>query len=194
MYTSRNNDSVSYLVLINSMHGVRAPWPLAQAFEDPQHPGTFDPQAGPCRLADAAGLLAGWNRSIPSEDKSLWRDPRVAETYVRMGLASDPTAFTRNPPSVCIPGAFRLEHFLMAQGKKFWNAKDIRVPTLVVRSGRDHWSRTEDLEALKRELVNAPRVQTLIIPDATHFFFLDRPERGLRLFMQELTAFLATPP
>jgi pimeloyl-ACP methyl ester carboxylesterase len=83
MYTSHNNDSVSHLVLINSMHGVRAPWSLAQAFEDPQRPGTFDPHAGPCRLADAAGLLVGWNRSIPGEDKSLWRDPRSEPRQLR---------------------------------------------------------------------------------------------------------------
>lgn len=174
------------------MYGVQAPWPLASGFEDPKHPDTFDPYAGPCRLADATGLLAGWNRSIPGEDKSLWRDPRVAEAYVRKGLASDPMAFTRNPPSVCIPGAFRLEHLLMAQGKKFWDAKDIHVPTLVVRGQRDHWSRPDDCEALAKELVNAPEVQTLMIPNATHFFFLDRPEHGMRLLMRTLTAFLSS--
>lgn len=114
MYTAHHDDDVSRLVFINSMYRVRAPWPLAKGVEDPRHPGTFDPNAGPCRLADATGLLAGWNRSIPGEDKEAWRDLRVAEAFVRMGLSTDPDADTRNPPAVCIPGAFRLEHYLTA--------------------------------------------------------------------------------
>jgi pimeloyl-ACP methyl ester carboxylesterase len=190
MYTAQRNDAVSRLALVNSMYGVHAPWALAQGFEDPGHPGTFSAHAGACRLADAAGLLAGWNGAIPVADRSRWREPKVAETYVRMGLATDPAALTRTPPAVCIPGAFRLEHYLMAQGKKFWNARDIQIPVLIVRGERDHWSRREDVLALQRELVNAPHVDTLIIPDATHFFFLDRPEHGLHLFMRQLIAFL----
>ena len=78
----------------------------------------------------------------------------------------------------------------MAQGKKLWDAKDIRVPTLYVRGTLDDWSRPEDLQALHAELVNAPQKQFVVLHGSTHFFLLDRPEKGRAAFLQEMLVFL----
>jgi alpha-beta hydrolase superfamily lysophospholipase len=80
MYATTHQENVAALVLLNSMYGVDAPWALRQRFEDPQHPGSFDPHAGPYRLATVESLLDGWNRSIPVSNKDDWRNPRVAQT------------------------------------------------------------------------------------------------------------------
>jgi pimeloyl-ACP methyl ester carboxylesterase len=189
MYTAGHNANVSRLIMLNSMYGVSAPWALSSGFQNPQDATEFDPSAGAYRVANANSLVAGWNRAIPTDDKTIWRDPRVVEVYVRDGLASDPTSLSRTPPAMRIPGAFRREHFEMARGKKFWDAHDIRVPTLYVRGTRDHWSRPEDLEALKRDLTNA-KAAFQSIPDGTHFLFLDRPERGRSAFLQLILDFL----
>jgi pimeloyl-ACP methyl ester carboxylesterase len=189
MYAARHPEHVNRLVMVNSMYGVDAPWPIGVSLEDPQRPGRFDESAGMFRLADAGSLLAGWNRSIPTDDKSVWRDPRVATAYVTRGLATDPTSSSRNPPSMRIPGAFRREHYDIAHGKKFWDAHAIKAPTLYVRGTRDHWSRPEDLQALARDLTNAP-AHFVSIPDATHFVFLDRPDHGRAQFMRVLMDFL----
>lgn len=53
---------------------------------------------------------------------------------------------------------------------------------LYMRGARDHWSRPEDLDALKRDLPAVPNSKFVTIPDATHFVFLDRPERGISSF------------
>ena len=190
LYTTKNSDKVSHLVLVNALYGVKAPWKPGKAFEDPKNPGAFNPWAGAFFLADARGLMADWDRAIPGGDKSQWRDPRVAVAYVKLALAGDATANTRTPSSIRIPGAFRKEHFEMSQGKKFWDAKDIRVPTLYVRGTLDDWSRPEDLQSLHAELVNAPQKQFVVIHDATHFLHLDRPEKGRAAFIQELLVFL----
>jgi pimeloyl-ACP methyl ester carboxylesterase len=150
----------------------------------------FNPGAGAFFLADARGLMADWDGEIPGGDKSQWRDPRVAVAYVKLALAGDATANTRTPPGVRIPSAFRKEHFEMSQGKKFWDAKEILVPTLYVRGTLDDWSRPEDLKALHADLVNAPQKQFVVIHDATHFLHLDRPEKGRAAFIQELLVFL----
>ncbi len=191
MYATRNNDKLSHLVMLNSLYGVNAPWDNRKNFENPERPGEFDRNAGAYREATADGLIANWTQAIPIAEKSQWRDPAVAQAYQQSALANDPTSGTRQPPSVRLPGAFRLESYNLSQGKKYWNASDIRVPTLYVRGERDHWSRTEDLSALKAELVNAPRVKTVTIPDGTHFLFLDRPERGRDRFIQEVLSFLS---
>lgn len=191
MYTSQNNDNVSHLVMLNSLYGVDAPWELRQAFEDPDNPGTFDAGGGAYRLNDAEGLLTSWNRTIPVEDKAQWREPQVAQAYQETALASDPTSETRNPPSLRIPSAYRLESYNLSRGQKYWEAASITVPTLVIRGERDFWSRPVDLQVLEAELVNAPTVETVTISGGTHYLFLDRPERGRDRFITEVLSFLA---
>ena len=190
MYTVKNSDKVSHLILLNAMYGVKAPWPMGKTFADPRNPDTFNPTAGAYRMLDAAGIMAEWDREIPVEDKSKWHDPRVTVAYLNLALAGDATANTRKPPSIRIPGAVFKEHFEMSQGKKFWDAKDILVPTLYVRGTRDPWSRPEDLQALNTELVHAPRKQVVVIHEATHFLHLDRPEKGRAPFIHEVLVFL----
>ena len=190
MYTSRNNDKVSHLIMLNSLYGVDAPWELNKAFEAPNQPGQFDATTGAYRLANAKGLLAKWNETIPVVDKSQWREDLVARAYQQSALASDPTSDTRQPPSIRIPAAYREESYNLANGKKYWNARDITVPTLVIRGERDFWSRPADITALEAELVNAPRVETETIDNGTHYLFLDRPHRGRDRFIREVVFFL----
>ena len=104
LYTAKNSDKVSHLVLLNVLYGVKAPWKPGKAFEDPKNPGAFNPAAGAFFLADARGLMADWDGAIPGGDKSQWRDPRVAVAYVKLALAGDATANTaRRHPH---PGGF----------------------------------------------------------------------------------------
>jgi pimeloyl-ACP methyl ester carboxylesterase len=191
MYASQHPDMVAGLVLLNSMYGVDAPWGMRQAFENPKHPGIFDERAGPYRFATAEGLLDAWNRSIPNPKKEEWRDPRVAAAYVALGLASDPASGSRTPPSVRIPGAFRKDHYLVSKGQKFWDAHDLKVPVLYMRGSRDHWSRPEDLDAIKRDLAALANSQFVTIPDGTHFLFLDRPEHGRTEMLRQIKEFLS---
>lgn len=190
MYTTRYRERVSHLVMLNSLYGVNADWKLRQQFENSERPGEFDRNAGGYRLNTAEGLLTNWNQTIPVAEKTQWRDPAVAQAYVQQALASDATSDNRQPPSIRIPGAYRLESYNLSRGQKYWNAADIRVPTLVIRGERDFWSRSVDIAALKAELVNAPKVETLTIPGGTHYLFLDRPERGRDRFLQSVLSFL----
>lgn len=190
LYTSQNNEKVSHLVMLNSLYGVDAPWALTERFEDSENPGTFDRSGGAYRLVDYEGFLGGWNNSIPVEDKAQWRLPEVAEAYASTAISLDPTSSTRTPPSARIPTAYREESFNLSQGYQYWDAADIVVPTLVIRGDLDFWSRPEDLAVLEAELVNAMTVKTVSIPNATHYLFNDRPERGRDQFIQEVLTFL----
>lgn len=188
-YATRHADKVSHLILLNTIYGVAAPWPFGAVFEDRQEPGRFDRRVGAYALADAESLVARWNRSIPTDGKTQWREPQVVEAYVSGTLASDPTSASRTPASVRIPTAFRLEAFEMSRGRKYWEAADLRVPTLVIRGGLDFWSRPADSEALARELVNAPK-RLVTIPDATHYLFNDRPQHGRARLIEEAVSFI----
>lgn len=130
------------------------------------------------------GGIASFDLDVPGY--SLAADFAYARTAVRL----DPTSQARTPPSARIPTAYREESFNLAQGYRTWEARNIYTPTLFFRGELDFWSRPEDGEALASELVNAPAVQTVTIPDATHYLFLDRPERGRNQFIQETLSFL----
>ncbi|WP_157510821.1 hypothetical protein [Frateuria sp. Soil773] len=143
------------------------------------------------RLVGEDGFLRRWTQSIPLPDKTQWRDPDMASTYALMGLASDPESYLRRPVEARIPLCYWPESLRLSHGERLWDPAAVRVPVLAIRGARDFWSRPEGLAFVKHAYVNAPRVDTLTIPDGTHLLFLDRPERGRTRFIQGVLSFLA---
>ncbi|WP_266158848.1 alpha/beta fold hydrolase [Dyella silvatica] len=194
-YASLYPEKVSTLILLNSLYrgnSAQALMGRGTDSEDPAHPGHFNQAScGAYRLNDAASLLRPWDHSIPMQDKSEWRDPAVAKAYVDAALASDPTAQARNPPGFRSPCGAMEDSFYLATGRQLWDASLITAPTLILASERDFWSRAEDRENLAADLVHARRVQVIVIPGATHFVHLDRPDRGRALLLNSIKTFMA---
>jgi pimeloyl-ACP methyl ester carboxylesterase len=105
-------------------------------------------------------------------------------------LASDTTSGLRTPPSFRSPNGALEDSFYLAVGRQLWDASLIRVPALIVAGERDFWSRPEDREKLVEHLVHAPKVKAVVIPGATHFVHLDRPQRGREQLLREVKEFL----
>jgi pimeloyl-ACP methyl ester carboxylesterase len=192
-YATLHSEKLSHLILLNALYGADAPHPLmghGSDMEDPAHPGMLNPAVGAYRCNDAASLLGAWNRSIPIEDKSAWRDSAVADAYVQAALASDPETGKRQPPCFRSPNGALEDSFYLATGRQLWDASFIEVPTLVLASERDFWSRPADREKLAHDLAHAPAVRVVVIPGATHFVHLDRPQRGRDLLLREVLRFL----
>lgn len=194
-YASVHPERVSHLVVMNTLYGGSAEHPTLGAgsdLEDPRHPGRFNAEAfGAYRLSTAASLTPAWDRSIPIDDKSQWRDPAVVAAYEAAALESDSTATTRTPPSFRAPSGAMEDSYYLATGRQLWDASLVLAPTLIVRSGRDFWSRPVDAETLEAHLVHATRVERLDLPDSTHFVHLDRPERGRERLVSAIVRFLA---
>ena len=159
--------------------------------EDKENPGRVSKSLGAYRWSTAASLLGAWDRSIPLDDKSEWRDPAVAEAYVAAALESDPEGRSREPRAFRAPSGAMEDSFYLATGRSLWDASLVLAPTLVLRSERDFWSRPADAERLRAELVHAPRVSVVMIPGATHHVHLDRPERGRRQMLAAVLDFLS---
>jgi pimeloyl-ACP methyl ester carboxylesterase len=194
-YASLHPENVSALILVNSLYGGSSKHALlghGSDSEDPAHPGRFNQAScGAYRFNTAASLFEVWDRSIPEADKTLWRDPVVAKAFEEAALASDPTSNSRTPPSFRSPcGAFE-DSFYLATGRQLWDASLITSPTLILTSERDFWSRPEDRQTLAEHLVHARKVRVVVIPNATHFVHLDRPERGRNQLLEEVTSFIA---
>lgn len=197
MFAALNPDRVSHLVYYNGLYGGSSQHPMlghGTANEEPERPGRFNRRgAGAWRLSTGADLLRGWDGAIPLDDKTKWRDPRLAEAYVRAALASDPASATHDPPALRSPSGALEDSFYQATGRQLFDAASIAARVLVLRSARDFWSRPEDAETLVRHLDRAAAVELVTIPDATHFAHLDRPEHGRAQFLREVSAFLAVP-
>lgn len=194
-YASLHSERLSGVVLLNTLYGGTPTHPSlgrGSDLEDREHPGEFARSYGSYRLSTAASLLPAWDRSIPGDDKTAWRDPLVANAYVGEAMASDDTSGTRTPASFRAPSGAMEDSFLLATGRQLWDASLITCPTLVVRSEADFWSRAEDMEMLRRHLTHAP-ARLVSIQGATHFVHLDRPEHGRARLLDELRAFLRDP-
>ncbi|HEV2480273.1 MAG TPA: hypothetical protein VGS79_11435 [Puia sp.] len=77
-----------------------------------------------------------------------------------------------------------------AHGYQYWNAAAIKRPTLIIRSQYDFWSRPIDVTTFYNDLTNAPRRDTLTLPNATHFVFLDRPDHGREALLSAIDTFI----
>ncbi len=191
-YATLHSDKLSHLILLNALYGADAPHPLmghGSDMEDPAHRGQLNPSIGAYRCNTAESLLGGWNRSIPVDDKASWRDPAVADAYVREALASDPETNKHNPPCFRSPNGALEDSFYLATGRQSWDASFIYVPTLVLASERDFWSRPADREKIAHDLVHAS-VRVVVIPNATHFVHLDKTEHGRSQLLGEVVRFL----
>jgi pimeloyl-ACP methyl ester carboxylesterase len=196
-YASLHSDDIAAVVMLNSLYGgsnKHESLGRGTPMEDPQRPGQFNAREnGAYRLSTAASLLTAWDRSIPLDDKSKWRDPDVARAYQEAALASDPQSKQHQPPAFRAPSGALEDSFYQALGQRLWHASFIRVPTLVIRSEHDFWSRAEDADALNAELTHAPRKKVLTLPGATHHVHLDRPDRGRGQLLKEVMEFLSLP-
>lgn len=192
-YASLWPERVSHLITLNTLYGADTPHPMlgpGSSVSDPAHPDRLNPGIGAYSLNAAASLLSVWDRSIPMSDKSQWRDPEVASAYVTAALASDPEAGKHHPPALRAPLGAIEDSFYQAAGRRLYDASSITADVLVIRSGRDFWSRQEDVTEFAHDAVRARSLRVLNIPDATHFVHLDRPQRGRDRLLREVIGFL----
>lgn len=190
-YAARYPQAVDQLVLYNTLYGGTSEHETlghGSPLEDPHKPGSFNVSAfGGYRLNTRASLFPTWDNSISVADKTSWRDARVAQAYADAALASDATATSRQPPSFRSPSGAMADSFELAVGRRQWSASALSMPVLVVRSGRDFWSRPQDAQAIVDE---APHGELVTIPEATHFVHLDRDHAGRAAFLAAVARFL----
>ena len=193
--SSEYPETVSHLILLNGLYGGSTDHPMlghGSSSEDLQHPGRFNEKAvGAYSTADAHSLMARWDASIPEQDKTLWRDPVVAQAYQDAALASDPTSLARHPAGLRAPNGALEDSFYQAIGRQLYDGSSILANVLIIRSENDFWSRPADAETLANHLNNAKRVQLLALPHATHFVHLDRAEKVRASLIDAILTFLA---
>jgi pimeloyl-ACP methyl ester carboxylesterase len=193
-YASLYPEKVSALILLNALYRGDAPEGTVghgSSLEDPKQPGRYNDQGcGAYRWNTVDSLTRGWDRNIPLDNKDEWRDPAVARALVQEALASDPQSRSQQLAAFRSPCGALEDSFYLATGHELWDATLVTAPTLILVSERDFWSRPVDRENLVRDVVHAKRVKLVMLPNATHFVHLDRPERGRDQLITEVVSFL----
>lgn len=182
-YATLHADKIAHLIVLNSLYGVKAPWQLSSAFASTGDPEQFNATIPLMRQSDERAMLNTWKNEIPT-DTTFEADSAVIKTFARTAVSFNDEHVMRTP------GGFRKESFYMARGRKYWDAKDITVPTLVIRAENDFWSRPIDLDTYYNDLQNAPIRKKVIIPAAGHFVFLDRNGNGRRRLLLAINNFV----
>ena len=187
-YTTLHNEKVDHLIVLNTLYGVKAPWSLSSAFADPTDSNSYNNHIPLYRESSEQAVIASRWTAIPFKDKSLWADSESVTRYAEGATSWNPQHTLK------VPGGYRRESFNMAHGYQYWSAKAITRPTLIIRSEYDFWSRPIDVTAFYNDLTNAPLHQTLDLPNATHFVFLDKPDRGRDALIAAINDFIQGTP
>jgi pimeloyl-ACP methyl ester carboxylesterase len=194
MYAAMWPEKVSHVIVYNGLYGGGTSHARYRdhPLEDPARPGRFNvAHYGGYSFNRPDMLMRKWAESIPIEDKDAWRDPAVAAAFEQALIDGDPTSRERDPPSYRSPNGMLEDSFYIGKGRKLVDACLVQAKVLIIRPTLDYFSRREDVEALREDLVCAERVE-LWEPEATHFVLLDRPERGRTATIETMLRFLAS--
>lgn len=195
IYAALWPERVRHVILYNPLYGGGASHARYRdhPLEDPGHPGRFNiAHYGGYSFNDPQMLMDKWDRSIPIEDKDAWRDPAVAAAFRQALIDGDPTSTDRDPPSYRSPNGMLEDSYFMGRGEKLVHASQVYSHVLIIRPGLDYFSRQEDVDALRADLVNAESVQMWEPAQSTHYVILDRPERGRDAAIRTICDFIGT--
>ena len=186
-YTTLHNDKIDHLIVLNTLYGVKGPWSLNSSFADPADSNRYNIHIPLYRESGKQAVIDSRYNAIPPLNRSNYISTASVEVYAERATSWNPQHTLR------VPGGYRRESFNMAHGYQYWNAKSIKRPTLIIRSQYDFWSRPIDVTAFYNDLLNAPCRQTLELPDATHFVFLDSPRHGRNALLTAIDNFIPRP-
>ncbi|RWY55567.1 alpha/beta fold hydrolase [Mucilaginibacter gilvus] len=183
-YTTLHNDKVANLIVLNSLYSVKAPWLFNTSFASSTDSTRFDNSIPAYRQSNEQAVINIWKTGLTDADTTIKADSAVIKAFAKSAVGFNDEHLLKTP------GGFRKESFYMASGRKYWDAKDITVPTLIIRGDRDFWSRPIDADTFYNELISAPNKKKFIIANGNHFVFLDTQGNGRRKLLIAINNFV----
>jgi len=186
-YTSQNNKKVNKLILAAPIYSYKHP--LAKFFEDRKNPGQPNPKIGAYRIVTIKSATMRWDRQIKPENKTAWREKKVLDAINKAIIDSDPSSYTRTPPSLRAPNGALVDLYYIFTERPVYDASLISVPTLLIRGGDDPTATDGDAKGLFKKLSSAPYKRYIIVGDGSHSVTFEKNHdqvfREVRLFLDE---------
>ena len=139
---------------------------------DPNDQTKVNPKLGAYRWVTRESLLSRWDDEIPFEDKTRWRPTEVFDALFQACLQEDPASQTRQPRAFRAPNGTLVDLFGAYTGRPVFNARDIRVPTLLIRG--DHDDTSSRIGTLKLfDEISSPEKVYVEVGNGAHFVILE---------------------
>lgn len=154
---------------------------------DPEDQTRVNPKLGAWRWVTRQSLLARWDDEIPLTDKTAWRSDAVFEALWQASLAQDPWADKPQTPAFRAPNGTLVDLFGAYTGRPVFDAKEIKLPTLLVRGDHDDTSSRIGTVKLFDEISAATKVYCEV-GNGAHFVILEHQSDQVH---QAVTGFLS---
>lgn len=187
MFTASNNALVDKLVLYAPVYSYDNP-DRVKSLADPDNPERINPALGAYRTVTPESARQRWEEQIVPENKDLWREPGIFETWYDEILATDPRAYETDPPQLRAPNGVLVDAFSIFSGTPVYDAAQIGVPTLIIRGAADPTATDPDAQGLLARLGSDTK-RYVMIANGTHFISLEKvaPQlfREVQTFLDE---------
>lgn len=179
LYTTRNNERVSKLVLYAPV------WTPPTGFKPPAAP------TAAYRTVTVDAARQRWYTGVPADKQPTLVPATWFDTWAQAVLESDPEGAKLSPPVVRAPNGTLVDIFgSWLLGKRLYEADQIRVPTLLIKAEWDVDTPAILAQGLFAALKNAPYKSYIEVGEGTHTLMLEK--NRIQLF-RPVQAFLDEP-
>jgi pimeloyl-ACP methyl ester carboxylesterase len=130
---------------------------------------------GAYRVVQEDAARTRWLTGVADAKKGELIPPGWFEAWAKATFASDPWGAKQTPAKLRAPnGVVKDGLDYWSAGKPYYNAEDIRVPTMLVLGEWDHDTPPYMAQTLFPKLVNAPYKQLVMVGEGTHTVMMEK--------------------
>jgi pimeloyl-ACP methyl ester carboxylesterase len=179
LYTTRHNERVNKLVLYAPV------WTPPTVGQPPA------PPTAAYRTITVEAARQRWVAGVPADKQAALIPAGWFDTWARAILDSDPEGARQSPPVLRAPNGTMVDILGgWLQGRRLYDAEQIRVPTLLIKAEWDLDTPAAMAQGLFASLTNTPYKSYIEVGEGTHTLMLEK--NRLQLF-RPVQAFLDEP-
>lgn len=118
-------------------------------------------------------------KNLTPKDNESVMEKEVFETWGNIWLQSDEIAIKTNSDKVRFPSGPSQDIEVMKHNRSYFDPKEIKAPTLLIRGEWDKYPNAEDADLLFRNLTNAVSKKYVMIERGTHVMHLEKSREKL---------------
>lgn len=185
-YATLKPKRISRLALYAPLYGeVNMMW--LDRIADPRDRSRLLPSTGAYRLMTKADLLKRWDSDLATGDPSAYRESGLPEIVFDVFSALDPRARSSPEPAFRCPSGGLADLVSVFNGHPLYDARKLRMPTLLVRGADDTTATDSDARRLLAAIASSEKDYFVIAP-GSHFLVLEKNRYEL---YQRLDEFLS---
>ena len=171
-YAAAHPERIARLALYAPLYAeINAAW--LDRIADPADRARLRADIGGYRFITLADLLYRWDTEIAASDKSLYREPGVAEVVFAGMTSHDELTRSDGRPAYRCPTGALADLVDIFNGRPLYDAARLTMPSLLIRGSEDLTSTDTDTRRLL-DAIAAPEKRYVVVTPGSHFLLLER--------------------